>query len=322
MLLIVCSILIAGCSVANRSPVPLAEYAEFAGSERNNLPESYIDFLRKTRFTHGELDHLPPFAVILYGNPEKYLARLGVTADQYSRIELGTTDPNALYVVRPPGHAPFLLNWGLPGGGGVATQAAELIALGSTHIVHIGTSGLIGPEGDDRHVVIASAAYKDGAAVMLSDGPPIERLARADAVLNALFARLLERDDVPSLTMTGYTIPIYYFQPSGLIDALLRGPEFADSRPQYIEMEEASFFETARRMHVAAASLTAGADRYTIENGVLKHDFLDDGNVTATLTSALRATMDVFDELHRAGGATRQSTGVREVLPTKTYQRR
>src|SRR5262249_17899982 len=62
---------------------PLAEYLEYNQSERLNRPESFIDYLRKTRFTHGELDHIPPYAIIFYGDPTRFFPQMGITPADY-----------------------------------------------------------------------------------------------------------------------------------------------------------------------------------------------------------------------------------------------
>jgi len=282
-----------GCAA---SDLPLAEYARHNLTPRQNLPGSYIDYLKTTRFTHHELDNLPPYAVLFYGDPQKYLAQLNLTPGEITSIDLGTTDASLLYIVRPTRGAPFMVNRGQAGAGGIATQTAELIALGARYVVHIGTAGLLGPTVPDPRLILSQGSYKDGAAVMLSHDNA--RISTPDPTLTARFDAALTQAKIPFAPAHGYTIPIYYFQPEGLIQDLLAGPAFARPRPAYIEMEEASFFETARHMQAQAASLVTGADRYTIENGHLTHTFLDDTTVTRSLTDALRATRTVFDQLH------------------------
>ena len=286
------ALLVCGCAAP---PSPLAEYTADTAGPRENLPGSYIDYLRSSRFTHGELDHLPPYAILLHGDPETLLPAAGVDRAWWTTIELGTTDPSRLYVVRPPGGTAFLVNRAAPGAGGAATQTAELIALGARDVVHIGTSGLLGPAGDDQHVIVSRAAHKDGAAVLLSDDD------RPLAIPNFDLTRQLgQRLGPAAVPMVGYTIPIYYFQPEQLIRDLIAGDRFAgNGRPQYLEMEEASVFATAARMHAAAASLTVAADRYTLVDGRLTHAFLDDDHVTATLAAAIRATVATFNALDR-----------------------
>ncbi len=286
-------LLLAGCQTAPRTP--LSEYTADNAGPRQNEPASYIDYLKSSRFKHGELDHLPPYAILLHGDPETLLPTAGVDKSWWTTIELGTTDPSRLYIVRPPNGTPFMVDRACPGAGGAATQTAELIALGARYVVHIGTSGLLGPAGDERHVIVSRAAHKDGGAVLLSDDD--QPLATPD--LN-LTRSLGDRLGTAALPMVGYTIPIYYFQPERLIKDLIAGDRFAgNARPRYLEMEEASVFATAKRMHAAAASLTVAADRYTVADGTLSHDFLDDGDVTTALVAALRATAATFARIDR-----------------------
>ncbi len=297
-----------GCARTGGSSAPLDEYARYNDSERFNRPESYVSFLRKTRFTHGELDHFPRLAIVFYGNPEKYFDALGIASNDVIKHELGTTDPSLIYIVRRANRAPFVINRGMPGAAGVATQTAELIALGARDVIHIGTSGLLGTQCGDGQVILADAAYKDGGAVMLaaSDSGHVDRLSRPDAQLNRQLEAELQRSGISSQRAVGYTIPIYYFQPSGLVQALLNDPAFSQNRPAYMEMEEASFFETAARMNAKAASLTVGADRYTIDNGQLRHDFLDNARVTAAMGHALSATIRLFDEMAQTSSTAKQ----------------
>ena len=288
------SALLAGCAV--QSPPPLAEYAADHAGPRQNLPGSYIDYLKSSRFTHGQLDHLPRYAILLHGDPDALLPLAGFPPSTWTTLELGTTDPSKLYVVRPPGGTPFLVDRGSPGGGGAATQVAELVALGARFVVHIGTSGLLGPAGDDAHVIVSRAAHRDGAAVLLAGDD--RRLAVPDLDLTTRLGRRLGPVGLP---MVGYTMPIYYFQPDALIEDLIAGDRFAGpARPRYLEMEEAAVFATGTFMHAATASLTAAADRYAVVDGRLTHAFLDDDHVTASLVAAVGATAATFDDLAHA----------------------
>ena len=156
----------------------------------------------------------------------------------------------------------------------------------------------MGDGGDDEHVIVSRAAHKDGAAVMLSDPADAGQLAIPNFDLTRRLGEALGPAGEPRV---GYTIPIYYFQPERLMVDLIAGDRFAGpARPTYLEMEEASVFATATRMHAAAASLTVPADRYAVVHGRLTHDFLDDGHVTASLVTAVRATVAVFNTLEEA----------------------
>jgi Phosphorylase superfamily len=118
--------LLVGCADSR----PLGEYSAYTRSERVILPRDYVDYLKREKFTHGELDHLPPGAIILHHDDvEGYLKALGYS--KWEKLQTGETDPNVMYVVRENGKE-FIVNRGLPGAGGITTQAAELAALGVT----------------------------------------------------------------------------------------------------------------------------------------------------------------------------------------------
>jgi purine-nucleoside phosphorylase len=274
---------------------PLAEYSAYSTSQRYNAAADYIAYLKtQSRFAHGELDHLPRNAIIFYGDPVPLLTQLGYAPRTWTTLDLGTTDLETLYIVRPDAGSPFIVARGIPGAGGITTEAAELAALGAARLVHIGTSGAIGPHLQATDIVVSTGAYRDGAAVMLATDNA--RLSLPSPELSSLLTRQLQSRHLACPTATGYTIPIYYSQPSGLIRALLSSPDFASPRPEYIEMEESSFFEQARTDHIQAASLTVPADRYTLANGSLSHDFLDDAALQKSLQSALAATVAVFNK--------------------------
>src|SRR5215212_7809078 len=160
--------LLAGCAGPGR---PLREYSAYNASERVILPSDYVAYLKREKFTHGELDHLPASAIILHHDDvEGYLKALGYS--KWERLQTGETDPNVMYIVRgEPGKKEFVVNRGLPGAGGITTQAAELAAMGVKEIIHIGTAGLVGTELPDRAIVVSTGCVRDGAAVMLSDDP-------------------------------------------------------------------------------------------------------------------------------------------------------
>ena len=254
--------LLVGCASERRPP--LAEYSAHNATERVIRAEDYVAYLKSERFTRGELDNLPRSAIILHHDDvEGYLRELGHS--RWEKLQLGQTDPNLMYVVREPGKSPFIINRGLPGAGGITTQAAELAALGVKEIIHIGTAGFIGTHLTDRAIVVSSGAIKDGAAVMLSDDPR-QRISRPD---ERLVARIGKQARVEA--GIGYTSPIFYLQPSGIIRELID-----EGTASYVEMDGAPLFEVARRLNVAAASIVIGSDRYTLDrDGKLKHDYFD-----------------------------------------------
>lgn len=271
---------LAGCAESR----PLREYSAYNKSERVILPGDYVAYLKREKFTHGELDHLPTGAIILHHDDvEGYLKALGYS--KWEKLQTGETDPNVMYIVREPGKKEFIVNRGLPGAGGITTQAAELAAMGVKEIVHIGTAGLVGTELPDRAIVASIGSIKDGAAVLLSDDP-----RAAISYPNAdLLARICAQD-ASMEGATGYTSPIFYLQPSGIIKELIR-----DKRASYVEMEGAPLFEMAKRLNVAAASIVVGSDRYTLDaKGELKHDYF--GSTREQEMVALRVAIDALSK--------------------------
>jgi hypothetical protein len=261
-----------------RTPV-LGEYYLYKDGRRMIFPQDYIDYLKSSVFTHGELDNLPKSAVILHDcKVEEHLKRLGFSGEEYSRLETGTTDPNLMYIVRNSSGIDFILNRGLPGAGGIATQAAELYALGVERIVHIGTCGLLGRFVNEGEPILSAGAYRDAAAVMLCDSDPSRTspIIRPSSTLMSGLELMLGAGGAFSKSV-GYTIPVYYFQPEGLMAALIRGEAFPLSEiPGYVEMEAASLFQTADLMQREAASMVVGADRYVLrEDGNVSHEFHD-----------------------------------------------
>jgi uridine phosphorylase len=267
--------------------VILDAYTRFNDTPREIDPRSYIAFLKTTRFRGGELDRLPSCAIVLHdARPLRYLLALGIDTTRVERLVLGSSDPSVLFVVRR--HAPngpsagsfsgsFIITPGLPGAGGIAIQTAELGALGTRVIVHVGTSGFLGDVIPDSVAVVSRGSYKDGGAVLLSASSESARapISRPDSSLSATLHAALTAGGVATMEQTGFTVPIMYFQPSGLIRWLLEGPELAAERPAYVEMEQGAFFESARHMKLRAASIVVGSDRYRVKNDTLSHSFVD-----------------------------------------------
>ncbi|MBC8105234.1 MAG: hypothetical protein H7Z14_01485 [Anaerolineae bacterium] len=168
----------------------------------------------------------------------------------------------------------------------ITTQAAELAALGVKEIIHIGTAGFVGTKLPDRAIVVSVGSIKDGAAVMLSDDPRAT-VSYPDFELSLRVFGAALSQKVPLNGTTGYTSPIFYLQPSGIIKELIR-----DKRASYVEMEGAPLFEMCKRLNVAAASIVIGSDRHTLDTkGELKHDYFDSTREqeTAALRIAIHA---------------------------------
>jgi purine-nucleoside phosphorylase len=268
------------CNRRKRPEDILRDYYIHNDTKRTILPQEYITYLKSSVFTHGELDSLPKSAVILHDcKAEEHLRRLGFSETDWKGLQTGTTDPNLMYIVRRSHGPDFILNRGLPGAGGIATQAAELYALGVNHIVHIGTCGLIGTRLEEGRIILSDGAYKDAAAIMLSEILPGRDISSLDLVAHpseeltsGLEIRLGNAGTFSR--SVGFTIPIYYFQPEGLI-AAVNDPQFYSPSPGYVEMEQASLFQTAALMHKHAASMVVGADRYVVKDEEVNHEFYD-----------------------------------------------
>jgi uridine phosphorylase len=292
------SLMVAGCECQHPQAHEfgnLREYSQYNDTARQIFPDDYIASLKKGRFQHGELDHLPDCAIILhFADMEAFLVSAGFDTNQWTEIATGTTDPNVLYVVHPQTGRPFIVNRGLPGAGGIATQTAELGALGIRKVVHIGTAGLLGNAIPDNNLIVSRGSYKDGAGVLLSDycDGRIDPVAKPDPDLVVRIKAALKHQKRPYAESTGYTVPVFYFQPCGLIQALFAGKGWAGKEPPgFIEMEQAPFFQTCQVMHMQAASIVVGSDRYAVANGELTHEWLGDTDaaIKAAFTTAVAA---------------------------------
>jgi purine-nucleoside phosphorylase len=276
----------------------LQEYYRYNDESRLISPDDYIRYLRENVFKSGELDGLPKSAIILHdARIEEHMRRMGF--DNYRQLETGTIDPNLVYVVKRNSGPDFILNRGLPGAGGISTQAAELYALGVEEIVHIGTCGLLGPRLKEGEIILSGGSYKDAAAVMLSN-PDSEkqRINVKTEPSTDLTQRLkngLDSSGIKYQRAVGFTSPIFYFQPEGLVWALAKGDVFLSGPiPEYVEMENSALFETAKLARKRAASMVVGSDRYVLDDIInnkfhywgekkLKHEFYDiDGDALKT----------------------------------------
>ncbi|HEY6843929.1 MAG TPA: hypothetical protein VI391_07160 [Thermoanaerobaculia bacterium] len=287
---LVFAILLFSAAAADRTPTAqwiLREYVSSNDSERQNSPADYVAFLKRSRFTRGELDRLPANAIVVYAEPISLLHDIGFTDAEIGKpLKLGTSDPTVLFVIRPRNGAAFMLEQGLPGGGGISTQTAELIALGARRVIHVGTCAVLSKFASNGEVITATASYKDAAAILLSSGAAdkIPALASSDRELTRIIQEQLTKQGTRFVEGCGFTLPIYYFESTALIRDLVAGPW--TPRPNYIEMEEAAFFETAHRMGASAASVTVGSDRYEVTHGTLVHTF-----PTQSTDRALRAAV-------------------------------
>jgi len=272
----------------------------------NNLTDSdrqsangFINFLRSEVYKNGELDNFPEFAVILYdAKPEHILLSLGFnTKRDWVDMDIGFSAPNRMLIVEKTKQWPrFVLNVGLPGAGGVTTQTAELAALGVKQVLHIGTAGLLSDRASGSKILLGENAYKDGAAVMLStpDSHGILKLAKPDLNL----ANRIKRIGNGRVEMaTGYTIPIFYYQPSKLLAELVQVGKFNDGPLiDYMEMEQAPFYQTCQLARIACASLVIGSDRTFFKNGKIATDYFNH-DIQARKAEALTIALDVFTEL-------------------------
>jgi hypothetical protein len=250
----------------------LDEYAHHPGTERLNRPADEIEWLRAHQLIHGELDDFPEAAIILHRvDVERYLKELGFEGYTKS-FSYGFTDPVLVFVVRRPGMRPFAVARGLPGAGGVTTEAAELRAMGTNSVVHVGTAGLLSPDIPYGQLVVSEGSYRDGAAFLLENGSNGE-ISRPDQSLTEEIVQTVKKDNIKHIRAVGFTMPIYYFQPASMLRSLLgvTGPD----RPMFVEMEEAPLFALARLMGFRAASIVVASDRLESRDGRLTQGFWD-----------------------------------------------
>lgn len=273
----------------------LDEYYLHNETPRHNLPSDYIKFLKtQPRFAHGELDDLPSTAIVLYAYVPEVLEQLGYDKSSFTVHRIGTSTPSFLYVIRPIGKRGFCVVHGMPGGGGVSVQTAELIALGAKRIIHIGTCAYLGDSGNSDQVLLVNGSYMDGAGILISDYEKglVPALAYSDRSLRLALERRLNERRIKWSHAIGFTTPVYFFEASGLHKSLLVDMKW-DPRPQFLEMELGAFFATAKRMRVPSASMVIPSDRYRLTNGELTHEFLDNKESRNSILSAMRAAIEL-----------------------------
>jgi len=273
---------------------PFQEYLKTNKSQRLIEPYSYIDHLKKTRFKNHELDSLPIFGIILHDTQiDDYFSFLDIKPKEVKKIQLGQVNPNYLYIIHKEKlGVKFIINPGLPGAGGIATQAAVLGALGVKYIVHIGTCGLFGKQLNDSSLIVSQGAYNDGGAMLLDqeNSWPRKTLSYPDSSFSNLIYKTANRNNILVQKSYGITIPIFFFQPIGFVKYALDENNFAKNEsPYYIEMEGAPLFATGKLMNTKVVSLVAGTDRYIIQNDSIKHSFVsydvDKAKMSAVLLS-------------------------------------
>ena len=281
ILLLLLLLSVSACAI-NRTPESspgiLSEYTEnLEGSERNSA-KGFIQFLRSKVYKNGELDNFPEVAVILYdARPESILLAMGYQSDQdWVDMDIGFSAPNRMLLVNKIKQWPgFVLNVGLPGAAGVSIQTSELAALGVKKIIHIGTAGLLGDRASDSVILLGESAYKDAAAVMLSTpaNKNVSKLAKPNSSLvNGI--QTIGKDRIKPAT--GYTIPIFYNQPSKLLDRLITVGKFNNGPLiDYMEMEQAPFYQTCQLAEVACVSLVISSDRTHVKNGKIAIEYFN-----------------------------------------------
>jgi hypothetical protein len=126
------------------------------------------------------------------------------------------------------------------------------------------------------------------------EGERLAPIAQPDPDLVRAIESALHHRHIPFQESIGYTIPVFYFQPSGLMQALLAtNPRAKAPRPAYLEMEQAPFFQTCHRMHIASASIVVGSDRYVLSNSELKHEWL--GDTAEAIKLASESALEALD---------------------------
>ncbi len=238
---------------------------------RLNNPSSYINWLKTTpAFRKGELNDLPNFCIIIHDSLIlEHLTTLGYSLRNYRIFKIGATDPIEFLLVRDNNtNFEFILMNGLPGGGGISTQVSELSALGCKYFVHIGTCGLFNNHLNDTEIIISKGSFKDQGAILLSNNS--SQVSYPSQEFLESIENYLIQHKISFQEGVGVTIPIFYHQPESFIREFLENNTY-----QFIEMEQATFFETCIINKVQGVSIVVGSDRYTIEDGQILHEYIE-----------------------------------------------
>ncbi|HPE56188.1 MAG TPA: hypothetical protein PK904_07310 [Bacteroidales bacterium] len=238
---------------------------------RINKPEGYIDWLKTTPiFKKGELDDLPNYCIIIHDSLIlEHLTLLGYNLRDYRNYKIGATDPIDFYLVREiSSDFEFILMNGLPGAGGICTQVGELSALGCKYFFHIGTCGLFNDDLLAGKIILSEGSLKDQAAKLLSESNTL--ISKPNVDFREDFKNYLQNENIEFQEGLGVTIPIFYNQPENFLTPLMQERTY-----NFIEMEQAPFFESCKINGSVGLSLVTGSDRYTISNGKLKHEYYD-----------------------------------------------
>lgn len=243
---------------------------------RLNNPNGYIDWLKTNPiFKNGELDNLPNFCIILHDSLIiEHLTLLGYNLRNYRIFKIGATDPIDFFVVKENNNNfEFILMNGLPGGGGISTQVAEMSSIGCSFFIHIGTCGLFDTEIKEGTIIVSNGSLKDQAGQLLSES--INKISEPSISFKNDFIKYLRKIDKNYQIGTGVTIPIFYHQPVDFIKPLIISNEY-----DFVEMEQSPFFETCKLNKSKGISLVVGSDRYSIKNDEIDHKYYDlDQNV-------------------------------------------
>jgi len=238
---------------------------------RINHPDGYIKWLKSNPiYRNGELDNLPSDCIIIHDSLiVEHLTLLGYNLRNYNVFKIGATDPIEFFLVREHNtNFEFIIMNGLPGGGGISTQISEMSSLGCSNFIHIGTCGLFGNKIKEGTVIVSNGSLKDESARLLSSDDL--EISKPDQAFKNEFEKYLKANQIDFKSGIGVTTPIFYHQPEKFIKPLLKSNKY-----DFIEMEQAPFFETCKIGNVKGISVVTGSDRYEIKADSINHQYYD-----------------------------------------------